>query len=237
MKFPKAPLLLLPLCTALPAAEADETTGAEFIQGSLGIMKLDDQNTNWQDLSDQGVEVEFPDIPVLGAELEYTFHEGWVHWGLNPGGSIGWRNDDTNFSGGFNGDDGLVVGVEADNSFFMAELHLGGYVRGRLHERVTTYAAAGPMLMYAYHSVEDEVVSRPGVPTADNDDEEIVGDVDSSAWDVGFYARAGLDFQVRPGAHMGFGVRYVAAEMDFDDTIGTIDVEGAQLLFTYSTSF
>ena len=66
---------------------------------------------------------------------------------------------------------------------------------------------------------------------------EILSDADSSAFNIGFYARAGIDFEVRRGEHMGLGFRYLSAKMDFDDTIGTLDMEGPQILFTYARRY
>ena len=106
---------------------------------------LDDQTGRWDDISDEPVDVDFSSLPSGGIEAEYVFDYGYVHVGLNPGGSIAWKSDDTRFAGGFTEETGGVLAVDVDNSLFLAELHLGGYVRGRLHERITAYAAAGPM--------------------------------------------------------------------------------------------
>lgn len=221
---------------ALPtAASADLPEEPALVQGSIGVMSIRDENARWGDISDRGVDVDFANLFVVGAEWEYPFHTGWVHWGVSPGGSIGWQGDDTTFSGGFSDEAGGVVNVELDNSLFMAELHLGGFVRGRLTDRITTYAAAGPALVYAEHKTRSERVRSS--PDAWPEGVELVGDEDASALDLGFYARAGIDFEVRRGAHMGLSLRYSASELDFDDTIGTIDVTGTQVLFTYSTSY
>ncbi|NND66017.1 MAG: outer membrane beta-barrel protein [Halioglobus sp.] len=227
---------LTALTLALPLqALAELPDEPSLVQGSLGIMSINDQNAEWGDISQRGVDVDFANLFVIGAEWEYPFHTGWVHWGISPGGSIGWQGDDTTFSGGFADAEGTTLNIELDNSLLIVELHLGGFVRGRLTDRITTYAAAGPALVYAQHKTESERVTRSPEPWPAG--AEVVGDEDASALDFGLYARAGIDFEVRQGEHMGFSVRYSASELDFDDTIGTIDVEGTQVLFTYSTRY
>ncbi|MFT4615713.1 MAG: hypothetical protein ACI9NT_002871 [Bacteroidia bacterium] len=237
MKHPNKALCTITICSLLPIAAIAAPAGDELplVQGSFGMMILSDQDAQWGDLSDEGVDVDFSNLPVIGLEAEYVFHEGWIHWGFNPGGSIGWQGDGTNFSGRFSDDSGAEVNIELENSLFVAEIHMGGYIRGRLTDRVTTYAAAGPMLMYAEHTVENEQVERTPDPLPEG--AEIIGGADSSAFDIGYYARAGIDFEVRQGEHMGLGFRYLSAELDFDDSIGTIDVEGPQVLFTYSRRY
>ena len=127
------------------------------------MLELDNQKGQWDEISDDYVDVDFSSLTSCGIETEYTFGRGWVHWGINPGGSIAWKNDDTNISGGLSNENGGTLRVDLDNSMLLAELHLGGYLRGRLSDRITTYAAAGPMLMYGYHEVEDENVEEtPG---------------------------------------------------------------------------
>ncbi|MEM9254065.1 MAG: outer membrane beta-barrel protein [Pseudomonadota bacterium] len=228
--------LLLTLCaTALPAAViADQNQDDEsaFFQGYIGVLELEDQTGEWDEVFDGNVEVDFGSLPVAGLEAEYAFHEGWVHWGINSGGSIAWQADDTRFAGGFTPATGGVLALQVDNSMFLAELHLGAYVRGRLHDRVTTYAAAGPMIMYGYIEVEDEQVQGMG----DNpSDEPNIEDTDASDVNIGYYVRFGIDFEYRDNAHLGVGVRYLNTELDFNNTIGKLDIEGPQYMLTFST--
>jgi opacity protein-like surface antigen len=221
------------------AAETDAAAldkAPPLIQVFLGVLELDDQSGEWDEISDGNVDVDFSSLPSGGIEAEYSFYQGWVHWGLNPGGSIAWKSDDTNFSGGFTGETGTTVRVDIDNSLFLFELHLGGYVRGRLTDRITTYAAAGPMVMYGEHEVEDESVEETPSGAAIDDAVDIT-ETDSNDINLGFYGRAGVDFEIQDNQHMGFGIRYMSTELDFDKTIGKIDIEGPQYVLTYSARF
>ena len=210
---------------ALADTPASDTPA--IYQAFIGVLELDDQRGQWNEISDEPVDIDFSNLLSGGFESEYVFYEGWVHAGLNPGGSIAWKSDDTRFSGGFTEATGGFLQVEVDNSVFLAELHLGGYLRGRLHERITAYAAAGPMVLYGYHQVENESVagSEENLEPSENE---------SSSFALGYYARAGIDFEFREDQYLGLGLRYLSAELDFDQTVGNIDIAGPQYVFTFS---
>jgi opacity protein-like surface antigen len=231
--------LLLAVYCAPAVVQEKPSTGLEeepaLIQVFLGVLKLDDETGEWDEISDDNVDVDFSSLPSGGIEAEYPFYRGFVHWGLNPGGSIAWKSDDTSFSGRVGGDTGGTLRVDIDNSLFLAELHLGGYVRGRLSERITTYAAAGPMVVYGYHEVEDESLEDVDGSPVEGDVE--LSETDSSDINLGFYGRAGVDFEIRDNQHLGFGVRYLSSELDFNKTVGKLDVEGPQYVLTYSARF
>ena len=231
---------LLALQAAQPMAEEADAAAvdqqAPLIQVFLGVLELDDQTGKWQEISDDKVDVDFSSLPSGGIEAEYSYYQGWVHWGINPGGSIAWKSDDTNFSGGFTGENGTTVRVDIDNSLFLFELHLGGYVRGRLTDRITTYAAAGPMVMYGSHEVEDERAEElPSGTPADGDLN--LDNNDSNDINIGYYGRAGVDFEIQGNQQLGLGIRYMSTELDFDKTIGKLDIKGPQYVFTYTARF
>lgn len=219
-----AAVLLAAQATSIHAA-GEKVQEEPLFQVFLGVLELDDQTGEWDEISDDQVDVDFSSLPSGGMEGEYIYFKGWIHAGLNPGGSIAWKDDDTNFSGGYTNETGGVLRVDVDNSMLLAELHLGGYVRGRLSDRITTYAAAGPMLMYGYHDIDDDSL----------DDSVDLDESDSSDVNVGYYARAGIDFEISNKQHLGFGVRYMSTELDFDKTVGKIDIEGPQYVLTFST--
>ncbi len=222
-------LCALPI-SGLWAAPANDQ--APILQVFMGVMELDDQTGEWDEVSDDGVDVDFSSLPIGGLETEYLFGRGWVHLGLNPGGSVVWKSDDTHFTGALTNDNGGTLRVELDNSLLLVELHLGGYVRGRLNDRITTYAAAGPMLMYGSHDIENEAVEGTPQPPAGT---VVIPESNSSDINLGYYARAGIDFQLDDKQYLGLGVRYMAAELDFDQTVGQLDIKGPQYVLTFTT--
>jgi len=228
--------LLLALQSVPAAADGVDEKEKPLIQVFLGVLELDDQTGQWGDISEGAVDVDFSSLPSGGIETEYVFGRDWVHWGVNAGGSLAWKNDDTNFSGGFTEETGGVLRIDVDNSLFLFELHLGGYVRGRLSNRITTYAAAGPMVMYGEHEVQDERAEQlpEGNPVSGSVE---FTDTDSNDVNIGYYGRAGVDFEIGEKQHMGLGLRYMSTELDFDKTIGKIDIKGPQYVLTYTAQF
>ncbi len=227
------------LCAALllalqmiPAHAARDDGPKPLLQIYFGVLELDDQSGQWDDNAQDTVDVDFSSLPSGGLETEFIFGRGWVHWGLNPGGSISWKNDDTKISGSLTEQNGGTLQVELDNSLLLSELHLGAYVRGRLAERVTTYAAAGPMVMYGSLEVNDENVESSQSPPPDGSVD--VPDSNSSDINVGYYGRIGIDFQIDEKQHLGLGIRYLSTELDFDQTIGELDIKGPQYVLTLS---
>ena len=213
---------------------AEDEEHPRFMQVFLGSLQLNDQSGRWTNGFDEPVDLEFPSsLPSGGMEGEYVYGEGYVHWGINPGGSIAWKNDDTRISGGFTDETGAVIRVDLDNSFFLGELHLGAFVRARLGSKLTAYAAAGPMIMYGSHEVEDgdipEVSPSNGTVVIENSDESDFG--------FGAYARAGIDYRIKGQQRIGLGIRYMYAELDFNRTVGKVDIEGPQYVFAYTMPF
>lgn len=229
----------LTLCAVLILSAASTSAAEEgpspFMQAFFGSLKLDDQTAQWDEIGDEQADVDFPSsIPSGGIEAEYTYGDNstW-RWGVNSGGSIAWKSSDTKISGGVSGENGAVIRFDIDNSLFIGELHLGAFVRAGITKKISVYAAAGPMLMYGKHEVEDEDVESPE-PSSNG--QVIITESDESDFDVGYYGRAGIDFRYARGKRVGLGVRYMEAEMDFSDTIGKLDVAGPQIVLTYTAT-
>lgn len=238
MKYllPALSIVLLLALQTTPAAAEEKDQQAPLFQVFLGVLELDDQSGQWDEISDGKVDVDFSSLPSGGIEAEYTYGRGWVHWGINSGGSVAWKSDDTNISGGLTNENGGTLRIDIDNSLLLVELHLGGFVRGRLSEKITTYAAAGPMIMYGEHKVKDEnLVETPDSGTQTGT--VVLENSDSNDVNIGYYARAGIDFEIAQDQHMGLGVRYMSTELDFDKTIGKIDIKGPQYVLTFSQQF
>jgi opacity protein-like surface antigen len=225
------PLLGATVLLSLPSGATCAATAANdqpLMQVFLGVAELDDQSGQWQNGARDKVDVDFSSLPAAGIEMEYLFGRGFVHWGLNPGGSIAWKEDNTKVAGRFTAQDGSTFLVAIDNSLFLSELHLGAYVRGRLDERITTYAAAGPMVMYG----SMDVGNNDSAQSAENS----TGHTESNSSDIniGYYGRAGIDFALDDKQQLGFSVRYLSSELDFDKTIGNVDIRGPQYVLTYT---
>jgi hypothetical protein len=219
-----------------PAGAADEV-GARgpLVQLLLGVLELDDQTGDWDEISDEEVDVDFSSLPSGSVEVEYTYGGEQVEWGINSGGSVAWKSDDTRFSGGFTGETGGVIRVDLDNSLLLVELHLGGFVRAQLRQGVSVYAAAGPMVMYGEHDVEDEEVEATPQPL--DQGTVVLTNSDDNDINIGGYARAGIEFEIAKDQLVGLGVRYMYTKLDFEKTVGELDIKGPQYGLTFTARF
>ena len=82
----------------------------------------------------------------------------------------------------------------------------------------------GSRLQFFYEPVLLETGGGTVVLTNDGDSDIIIG----------YYGRAGIEIAAGRSAQWGIGVRYLGGELDFNDTVGEFDLEGLQILFTYS---
>lgn len=237
MKVFVVALVAMALCSPV-AADQVFHKGEDRVQVFLGVMDLNDQTGELQ--NDNGnndpVEIDFSELPTIGLEVEtpYGSRDSGLEYGINAGGGISWKGDDTKFAGKVAGS-GSTVFFRIDNSVTIVEAHIGGYIRAHLGKTADVYLGGGPAVIFGSHDVEDEEEEEVPVTTANGT--IILKESDSSDIILGYYARAGIEFDLGSGAQWGLGVRYLGGELDFDDTVGKFDLEGVQVLLTYSAWF
>ena len=223
-------------------ATAQNVLPDDRIQAVIGVMEMEDQTGDIQNDSlpseDKPVDLDFANLFTLGIEVEtpYSEREANLEWGVNAGGTLSWRGSDTEFRGIIN-EGGARVRYRVDNEMFVVEGHIGGYLRAHLGSSVDFYLGAGPAIIWANHDVdEDELEEGQQIDDlliTDGGTVVLTSDGDSDII-MGYYARAGIEFGMGKNSQWGFGVRYLGGELEFDDTVGKFDLEGLQLLFTYS---
>jgi len=197
----------------------------------LGAMEVDDQSVRIED-SDllDDADVDFSTLPGGGIIVEMPLAGGPFEAGVEAGGGVAWRNEDTDVYGS-SIDGNTTVRVDVDNSFVLADLEVGVYARLHLGQRVSLYAGGGPALVYGSHEVEDETVEplpAEGTVVLRNDE--------ASDLDVGYYGRAGIDLAWEGGYRFGLGAKWLGAELDFDETIGSADIDGVFYFLSVSQS-
>jgi hypothetical protein len=228
-------LLIAGLTLLISCASQAQTIvqGDDRVQVFLGMMNLNDQTGELQNDVGEPVDIDFSDLPTLGIEVEtpYGKRDTGLEYGINAGGGVSWKGDNTKFAGKVDGDGGTVF-FRIDNGLTIIEGHIGGYLRGHLGKAVDVYLGAGPAIIFGSHDVEDEEAEE--LPIATPNGTVILTTKDSSDIILGYYARAGVEFDLGEGKQWGLGVRYLGGEMDFDDTVGEFDLEGVQVLLTYS---
>lgn len=55
--------------------------------------------------------------------------------------------------------------------------------------------------------------------------------------DLGWYARAGLEFQLTPETWVGANVRHMSAQADLSESLGVFDMDGELYLLTITNRY
>jgi len=218
-------------------------SGNDRVQVYIGATLLEDQTGELQGeegtpAAGEPVEIEFPDMLAVGFEIEtpYGSKDQGLEYGINAGIGVSWKGDDTKFAGKVDEEGGTAF-FRIDNEMLLLEAHIGPYLRAHLGGKMDFYLGAGPALIYGSHDVDDEDMDEEvPEPVIQNGTVILTDDSDSDTI-IGYYARAGFEYDLGEGKQWGLGVRYLGGEMEFDDTVGEFDLEGLQVLLTYSAWF
>ena len=183
------------------AAEESKEGALEqpLFQVFLGVLELDDQTGKWDEISNDEVDVDFSSLPSGGMEGEYVYYQGWVHVGLNPGGSFAWKDDDTNFSGGYHQRNRRRT-ARRSRQFPATGRASPGRLCPRSTERPDHQLRGGRPygdVRLRTSATMTSNLARLGGPSDMK--------TDSSDVNVGYYARAGIDFEIGNKQHLGSG--------------------------------
>lgn len=218
-------------------------SGDDRAQVYIGVTLLEDQTGEVQGdagtpAAGENVDIDFPNMLALGFEIETPWRnkDQGLEYGINFGVGVSWKGDDTEFAGKVD-DEGGTAFFRIDNEMLLVEAHIGPYLRGHLGSNVDFYLGAGPAIIYGSHDVDDDEVEEGEPAPVLSNGTVILTDDSSSDTIVGYYVRTGFEFDLGSGKQWGLGVRYLGGEMDFDDTVGEFDLEGLQVLLTYSAWF
>jgi hypothetical protein len=195
------------------------------VQGLAGAVQFNNLEFKMQD-AEGTKEVDLSLIPQIGGAWS-TLPRGnrWVQFGLETTLLFGFQADDINYL--VAGGNGLHVSV--DVSMWMVDFSGGAYLNcfiGR-NRNLRAYLAAGPQLIYAEYDAQRDYDSDAW---DDEEDEE-------SAFGVGAYARAGLEFRLYAYGMLGAGVRANWADLDFTDVGGSSDLTGLGGYVTFTAGF
>ncbi|MCF7849626.1 MAG: hypothetical protein K9M45_12310 [Kiritimatiellales bacterium] len=196
------------------------------IQALLGAMKFKD--LQFEETSEDGtvtVETDTSLIPQLGGDWATLPKGGIIQYGLECSFLLGFQVDEVS---GRAGGGGLYVKVES--SMWMFDLAGGPYLNIPLGGWGRIYGGAGPLLMYIDYDVEREEEDTG------TGNEETYSDSES-AFGVGVYARAGVEFRVHERGYLGVGARGVWVSIDLSSVGGTDDISGIGGFVTYTAGF
>jgi hypothetical protein len=199
--------------------------GAQFM---FGYTSLDKDEIDFDDIAD---EIDLEDVPDLsdmasiGGVGSHTLAGDNFTIGVEYGGILSGMMDDVDTYAN-NGN----ARVTFDTSLFLLDLFVGPQANWWIGDRFRLYGGAGPLLMVGYISADfEEREIEDELDIELNESETVAG--------FGGYARLGAEFVFRGGSSLGLGVRGFTSSLDFEDTLGEVDINGVQGFITYTAKF
>ena len=193
-----------------PNARPEWRRGQAWMQGYVGAGSADaatvDQGGGFQ------VEIEDVDYPFLGGGAQWKIGGDKVDLGVEGMLSFGWRSNVAAF---YVGGGGAAIAVDVDSILF--DLSAGPFASMFLGDSTRVYVGAGPTLQWVEYDQELDL------PNTSNG---------GSGFGTGLYARTGVEWRLSPASLIGIGFRWTDGEVDLDDGLGDLDVEGYQVYLT-----
>jgi len=229
-------LFTLSFLLAQPTLADRSINGDSRTQAYIGVLDFDDQTGELPSDTGGPVEIDFANLLHLGIDAETPMNtpDVGVEWGINAGASFGWQGGDTQYSGSIGGD-GSNIAFRINNDMLLVEGHIGPYFRAHMGEKIDLYFSAGPAIIYVEADADTEDNDEgDDDPIVFSGGDSILGDASDSDVILGLHARAGLEFDIGANRQWGIGIKYLAGELDFNNTVGEFDLEGFSVLLTYS---
>ena len=193
------------------------------VSGLLGAVQYQNLKFTPPD-SAEPTEVDLSLIPQVGGAWTTLPRGERFQYGLEATFLLGFRFDKVNYA--YLGRSGTYISLST--SMWMFDLAGGPYVNLFLTklEKVRIFAGAGPTMTFAMYQ-SDRTYSDSS--TTESDDE--------SAFGLGLYARAGIEFRVVEKGMLGMSVRGSWANLDFTDIGGNSEVDGIGLYANFTAGF
>ena len=204
----------------------DEWQEGYTAQALLGAVRFE----NLKITDDSGLgdpkEIDLSTLPQLGGAWSTLSIGTRFQYGLEATFLLGFRVDKINYISAGGG--GLEVSIST--LFWMFDLAGGPYINLFLdpQRRVRMYGGAGPLMIYADYRSEREESGAGGDTTFDQNE---------SAFGMGVYARAGLEYRIHERGMLGLGMRGQWAHLDFAGVGGQTKVIGMAAFATYTAGF
>jgi hypothetical protein len=213
-----------PLFAADDTGQDTDKNADTLFQVMLGAVRYSNLNLNYQSTKDPSLEATstFTWMPLLGVSGGIPLIQKPVALGLEGGVLFSWMSDSVRATGA----DGSI-NIHIDNQLYLLDLFIGPYVSAEIEKRVHVYGGLGPLLMFGQNNNQNnEYLQLPDQTTYDS--------YTSSAFGPGLYARTGIEFRLKNNSWMGVGVRGFMSRLNFNNVSGTTDINGLQLMITYS---
>ena len=219
------------LFLSVVSPSAAQAADGYILQGLVGAGTFDSDSLTFRLTPEEsGEEEDLSSMPFLGFIGQHLFAGDRSQLGVEGGILFGWRSRSTSAVIGSN-----QARVRIESSFWLLDLSAGVCLNQRFGQRWRLYLAAGPAMVFGEYD-EDDYSSA-----AEGDVEPTVGDTagggSESEFGVGGYARVGLEYEFAPQSLVGFSVRGLATNMEFDNTVDSSKVNGVQAFVTFTRNF
>jgi hypothetical protein len=193
------------------------------VSGLLGAVQYQNLKFTPPD-SAEAVDVDLSLIPQVGGAWTTLPLGERFQYGLEATFLLGFRFDSVNYA--YLGGGGAYISLST--SMWMFDLAGGPYVNLFLtkSEKVRIFAGAGPTITFAVYQADK---TYSDTSTTESDDE--------SAFGLGLYARAGIEFRVVEKGMLGMSVRGSWANLDFSAVGGETAVDGIGLYANFTAGF
>jgi hypothetical protein len=221
-------LVLSFLSTGL--SRTTHAAGDSFLQGLVGAASFDEDSLTFRVPSSEFADEEdLSSMPYVGFFGQHFVAGEATQVGFEGGVLFGWRSRDST----------ILLSqsqsvVKIDTSFWMLDLSAGVCLNQRLGSRWRLYLGAGPAMVFADYDEDGKVRSGDA---ADPDTAAAVAGESESGFGIGVYGRLGLEYEYHPTASVGISVRGLATDMEFDNAVGSSEVNGVQGFITFTRHF
>ena len=231
--FPSRPTFMIVLALSLLSAalpRATHAAGDSTLQGLIGAASFDTDSLTFRVPSSNAAdEDDLSSMPYVGFFGQHFFAGESTRLGFEGGALFGWRSRDST----------VLLSqsqsvVKIDTSFWILDLSAGVCLNQRLGSRWRLYLGAGPAMVFAEYEEDGKVKTGDA---AAPDTVAAVGGESASEFGIGIYGRAGLEYEYYPTASIGISVRGLATDMEFDNAVGSSEVNGVQGFITFTRHF
>ena len=192
--------------------------GDVVLQGFLGANLFETMERTGGSTPDvDGSDEEASQLPVIGGGGQWKLWGQDADFGLEAMISFSGRADATAFAAGGGG---AVIAVDVD--LLLVELYGGPFASWFLGEDARVYASAGPLMEWADFEQKSDT---PGIEDS------------GTGFGTGVYARAGIEFRMTENSMIGLGCRWSDSSVDLDNSLGTLDLDGFQVVVTVTEGF
>lgn len=223
--------LLLVICVAGTPLFADDDPSQDsnadsysLVQVMLGAARYSNLNLDYQSAEYPTIEATstFTWMPLIGIEGGVPILKKPVSLGIEGGALFSWMTDSVSAVGTIPGQ----VTLHLDNQLYLLDLSIGPYVSAEVGKRMRVYGGLGPILMFGQNNNQSNYYVSTSQTVYDSNA--------SSAFGPGIYGRAGIEFRLKNSSWMGIGARAFGSKLNFSNVSGTTNVNGFQLMLTYT---